>query len=224
MTTLAQLADRAQNALSDAGASVWSQAIIEEFVQDAIREYNNHFPRLRETTINAASDDHYYDLPADCLNVIQVEYPNGQDPPTYLTRNDSATDTFWLAATYYDIRHHADDADPDELIISDSPAGTEVIRVHYRGRHDPTIASGAATTVPDHHHGLLIQFAVWRALTERLANEISTPSTTSSILVTQMQEAAQNARATYDHMLAKFLDNTTSTRPILWPMDKWRFG
>jgi len=88
MTTLAQLADRAQSALSDAAAGTWSQATAEEWCNEALRDYSLHFPREIEATQATSANDRKYDLPAGFQAMLTVEYPSGNDPPDYLVRCD----------------------------------------------------------------------------------------------------------------------------------------
>ena len=56
-TTLAELADRAQITLNDAGAGTWPQATIEEWVVEAIRDYTQTFPRTMRKSIAVSGAD-----------------------------------------------------------------------------------------------------------------------------------------------------------------------
>ena len=87
-TTLAELADRAQITLNDAGAGTWPQATVEAWVTEAVRDYSQSFPRtIRSSiTISGSSPGHEFDLSNDYISMILVEYPGDQDPPVYLQR------------------------------------------------------------------------------------------------------------------------------------------
>jgi hypothetical protein len=181
VTTLSALADRAQTAMNDAAAGTWPQATIEEWLNEAIRDYSLHFPRLQSTTLNCVAGQHNYTLPADFLAVHLVEYPVGEDPPEYLARGSRARQDFWDAEGYYDVEVSGE-ATAGTLWISEDPTVGETIELSYLATHDHALAANGTLTVPGHHEHLLILFVVWRAWTERQATEQADPDHTSTVL------------------------------------------
>ena len=222
MTPLAQLADRAQAAVSDTAAGTWSQEQIEEWALEAIRDYSNYFPRRLQSTIATAAGDRQYDLPAGTLALLSVEYPTGQDPPEYLDRRPYTHPDFWIETGYYDFFLPHDPTDQGELYISEKPAAGETITIHCTAIHDVTVASGDTITVPAQHEPILIEFVVWRAWLERLGKEQQAPTSNSSLLLNQYASNADRARRNYVQALGRArVQAAGESRRAPWKLDKW---
>ena len=222
MTTLAQLADRAQNAISDAGATTWSQSIVEEWSVEAVRDYSQFFPRRVTDTIATLVDDREYDLPADFRRMLSVEYPTDQDPPEYLRRRSFMDPDFWEVDGYYDVVKHGDVAGVDELWISEKPAAGETITIIYHADHDLSLASGDSITVPARHEHILVEFVIWRAWTELLGAEQQSPTSNSSLLMSQLAVNADRAKRSYVQALARArIAASGESRSVRWMMDKY---
>jgi hypothetical protein len=220
MSTLANIADEAQNVLSDSAAATWSQATVEEWINAAIRDYSNHFPRLVETTQSTTADDRTYDLPADFQTMVKVEYPDGQDPPEYLSRLSYKHPQFWQGDYWYDVVFKDNVADAAEFWMSKKPAASETIRWHYLATHDFTLASGGTVTVPEQHENLLIAFVVWKAHQELLMAEQQSPTSNSSLLMGQLANNADRAKRAYFQAVAQALRGREGTSAQL----AWRPG
>lgn len=205
MTTLAALADECQNLLSDSGASTWAQATVEQWVNAAIRDYSQHFPREVTATIATTANTRKYDLPANFLEMLSVEYPTGQDPPEYLSRLPFNHRDFWEGDYWYDVVYHEDAADPPELWMSKKPAAAETITYIYQASHDHALAAGGTITVPSHHHNLLILFVYWKAAQELLSAEQQSPTSNSSLLMGQLASNMDRAKRTYYATIAQAL-------------------
>jgi hypothetical protein len=209
MTTLAELADLAQVQLADSGAGTWAQATIEGWANDVIREYTKHFLRTRETAIDCAADTHNYDLPADFVAILSVEYPKGEDPPEYLTRRDHLTTGFYDTDDYFDLQVTGD-TNQATLIISAEPADdTDDIQVTYQAHHSSELASDDDITVPEAHLDIIIKGIVWRSLTERLATEEQNPDT-SLYLVKQYRLALLDAESIFRRAMREALETEPS--------------
>jgi hypothetical protein len=198
--TLADLADRAANAIADADAGTWPAATLQEWCVEAIREYSNRFPRTCSTTIDCTTADHSYDLPDDFLNALAVEYPAGQDPPCYLKHLSRKHPAFWGTPGYYDIDPSGQANADGVLYISDSPTTGEDIGLIYLATHDLTIVDTDAVTVPDQHQHVLILYVVWKAQMERLMNQVASPDSTMGIL-NSLQNAAKKAEFAYTYAM-----------------------
>lgn len=169
MTTLTSFATACATALGDSGNSIWSAATIKTWIHAAIRGYSQFFPRILTISINAATDDRQYDLPAGLLSIISVEYPVGQDPVEYLARRTHLDAAFWQLSGYYDILFHHDTSDVAELIISEKPTTGETISVIYEALHDDSLADDDTITVPVEHEHLLLAYVRYMAYNERAA-------------------------------------------------------
>jgi len=221
MTTLAQLADRAQNAISDAAAATWSQALIEEWCNEAIRDYTNYFTRQIEDTIAAVTDDRKYDLPSGFRAMIQVEYPDAQSTPEYLSPRSHTESGFWDSSGYYSIISHQSIGTPDELWISEKPTTGETIRFIYEASHNYILTSGNTVTVPAHHEHLLILFVVWKAWLERTGKE-EVDTQTTTLELSQYQANTNAAEKSYNTALAAAKKNEYQTsQHATWKMDEW---
>jgi hypothetical protein len=78
MTTRAALRATVRAELNDAGGSpLWSDALLNQWLAEAIRDYGRSVPRESSTSIAAVANQADYSLPADCQRVVRVEHPTG---------------------------------------------------------------------------------------------------------------------------------------------------
>ncbi|MFN2242537.1 MAG: hypothetical protein ACK2U2_09635 [Anaerolineae bacterium] len=210
MPTLAQLADRAQLTLNDSAAGTWPQATVEAWCIDAIRDYSQAFPRTRALTISVsgASPGHEFNLTTDTIDIVQVEYPQGEDPPVYLKRRHRTHPLFYRQTGYYDFELLHDSQEYSILYLSEEPADGDTIAYLAKCHHDVTLSSGDDITVPVEHESLLILYVLWQAFKERLATEQQDPDTTLAGAVTLLQQlvkGATQAEAEYRRALQRAL-------------------
>lgn len=219
MTTLQQLIDATQGDLGDQAEATWHSEDIEQWLRDAIGDYSLHFPRILTQTIACSANDRTYDLPAGFMQVLTVEYPAGQDPPEYLARRPHDHPHFWRVAGYFDIIRRGDDTDVDEIWISQKPSAGESIDVIYQGQHlmDTTnLTNTDSLTVPERHHSLLRRFATWQAAERLKAAEQATPTSNSSLLMSQLAINADRARRAYVDALAKAIFAESESATVSW--------
>jgi hypothetical protein len=223
MTTLQQLIDKVEADLADSGNSTWSAADITQWVRDGIADYSIHFPRTKNSEISSAAGGQEYDLPADFIAILTVEYPQGQAPPRYLQRKDYAQPGFWDAAGYFDIIHTTDAGNVSSLVLSDVPAGGETIEIYYRAQHDHALATSATVTVPEHHQHLVRAYARWQAELQLKIAEEKAPTSNSSLLMAQLAQNAYRAEQDYRALLRaaerEFAGRDTAALP--WRWDDW---
>lgn len=201
--TLQNLVDRAQNVLADSTASVWSEAALKEWLNDAIRDYSIHFKRQRTATITTVADDRAYDLPSDFVAVLSVEYPTGESVPEYLVKRPFTHGDFWDNPGYFDIVARGDDQNDSELWISEKPANGETITVEYEAWHDWELTASSYVTVPAVHHHVLIAYVVWQSSLNLQMAEQQNPTSNSSLLMSQHAQNANMLRRQYLEALAK---------------------
>lgn len=195
MTTLAQLADRAQLTLNDSLASTWPQATVESWVLDAIRDYSQTFPMTVTftVTVSGASPGHEFDLVTGIIAISLVEYPGGEDPPVYLKRRRRTHPNFYNVEGYYDWQPTDDQTTAPVLYLSEEPSDGETIYVTVKIHHTTSLVSGDSITVPVHHESILILYVLWQAFKERLATEEQDPDTTLAGAVTLLQQLVKGA-------------------------------
>lgn len=192
--TLADMINRCQVFLNDESDTTWDTEMIGTFLNDAIRDYSQHFPRIRMYTINLVEGIQKYDLPGDFLAALSVEYPTGETPPAYLTRMTYSRAGFWDIDGFYDIIHSADYTNTDKIKISAVPFSTETAVIYYHAYHnlipDPATPIGN-NSVPMQHQHLLVLHVQWKASVHLANAEQQNPTSNSSLLMAQL---AQNAR------------------------------
>ena len=200
MSTLSALVSEGQNAISDAGAGTWAQALIEEWCIAAVRDYSNQLPRKVTHTINCTADVRTYTLPDGFQAAVSVEYPSGQEPPAYLRRRDRQHPRFWQVDGYYDVIHYDDEVNQaDQLLISTKPAAGETISLIFQADHIADTEEDDLT-VPVRHYPVLLQYAIWCAWRERLGPEEASP-TADTLLLSQYAANADRAWRRYTELL-----------------------
>jgi hypothetical protein len=204
MTTLAEITARAQNAIGDAAGATWSDAKVEEWIIEAIRDYSVHFPRtVQDTLVKSVTPTYVYSLPADFLGMVCVEFPEGEDPPRYLKRRSYLDPGFWDSDEYYDVEPTRDAAEPAKLHMSALPDTEEDIAITYTTYHAvliPEDDDDTDITVPEHHEHLLILFVVWKAAAERVLTDQADPNSFPALLAS-MRLVTSNARDAYNDAL-----------------------
>jgi hypothetical protein len=218
--TIANVRDWAQIALGDPTGAIWSDATVEAWVIEAIRDYSIHFKRLKTKTIDCVDDQHNYELPYDVREIITVEFPVGEDPPAYLDLLTRKDPRFWSGAPFYDFEPaYQETLDTStyypELWISAAPDDTQDIEVTYHAH----FYHATQCLVPDEHIPLLILFVQYRAVAERLAKEIQAPDY-SMVIVTELRGAVEAHRATYERAVKAAAASASRGRwAQSWEMD-----
>lgn len=207
MTTFVQMIDRIETAVNDVANATWSTAVLATFLNDAIRDFSQHIPRIITTDVTTSADDRKYDLPDTFISVISVEYPIAKDPPEYLARK-SYLDQFWDRNCFYDVVSRGDATNPSEIWISKKPLASETIRVDHRALHDliadVTSISGTLTVVSQHEH-ILIKYVIIQCSKYLQMAEEGTPTTNSSVLMSQYSNNVLRHRQEYEDAMAQAL-------------------
>jgi hypothetical protein len=199
-TEFADLVDRCSTALNDENNATFSDAQIAVWLNDAIRDYSQHFPLQQVASIACSAADQEYDLPADFLGILAVEYPTGETPKAYLSRLPFTHQDFGSSEKWYDIRPQRDESDRDELILSASPSAGQSIQILYNGHHaliaNPSSISGD-NTVPVIHQQLMIKYVSWQGALFLAAAEQASPTSNSSLLMAQLSQNARRLESGY---------------------------
>ncbi len=200
-TTFANLVTRIQISLNDEAAATWDTEMLATFLNDAIRDYSNHFPRIQTDSIAMTTGTNEYDLATDFMGVLSVEYPDGESPREYLKRRSYTHKDFWDDEGYYDIiMRDDDDDDPCQIVISSVVATGETTVVEYNAHHaliaNTAAISGDCTVRPYHQH-LLMKYVRWQASLHLTSAEQQTPTSNSSLLMAQLAQNARRDSLTY---------------------------
>ena len=217
MTTLAELIDQVEADLADSGNATWAAADIQQWLVDAIADYSQHFQRELSVNLSITTDDgRQHDLPDIVVGIVSVEYPNGEDPPKYLQPRSHTHPDFWIEPGYFDYIVSGNDTDADEIWISEKPTATQAIRVRYLAHHDLPTATSTPLTVPDEHQYILRNYALWRAAMQLKIIEEASPTSNSSLIMSQLAVNVDRMRRAYVDSLAKALYATSRSKPVSW--------
>jgi hypothetical protein len=157
MTTRAELRALVRDELNDAGAStLWPDALLDEYLAQAIREYSRHLPEEASTTITVVADQAAYDLPVRFVAAKRVEQPE------HVLR---------LAG---ERQPHGYRVYGGKLILSPAPSeigASQDVRLEYlRGYAEPAV-DGDALAIPTSHDDVLVALVCARALRQISADE-----------------------------------------------------
>ena len=221
MTTWAKLIDQCENAVNDEDNSTWTVSQFIKWINDAVRDYSNHFPRIQTDSISLTTGTAEYDLNVDYLGVLSVEYPDGEDPREYLVRRSYRHADFWSVDGYYDIVKTGDVAAAlSRLIFSEDVTTGETAVVEYHAVHDLiTDASDLAgtVTVPDPHQPLLVKYVQWQATANLTFAEQQSPTSNSSLLMAQLAQNARRFELSYaTALLQAVYASEGESQPLNW--------
>lgn len=229
MTTLAELRTRILNQLSDAGNATWSDAVIEEWARDAIRDYTQYLPRVVQGSQTISSGTFTeFSLAEDFRAMTSVLHQYSTlSEERYLERLSRDDPRFMNGAGYYyDILARHDMSENSVCYLSfavNSPGTNERILYEYEGDHVFwTSGSSWDLTMPWRDEPVLVQYVIWKAWLERSMKEAQNPDSTTLLLATFATNADKAERA-YRRMIdaAQKSHQAAGTALSSWRMDKW---
>ena len=229
MTTAAQLRDRILNQLSDPSNVVWSDAVIEEWIKDGIRDYTQFISRIVQgVQIISSGTFDSFSLPEDFRAMANVRhFYDTLSQERVLTRVNRDESRFInQAGYYYDVltRRTMDENSVCYLSFDVNGPGTaENITYEYEGDHSYWYSDPSdELTIPWRDEPVIIQFVIWRAWLERATKESQSPDSTTLLLATHATNA-DKAERTYRRMLkqAQEAHQSKGVTPVPWKMDKW---
>lgn len=200
----------------------FSDEQINQWINDAIADYSMHFPLTKTQTINCSDDTRNYDLATDFIAALNIEYPEGEDPPIYLLFREKTHPDFWQVNGYYFVEKEIGDNDLDIIYISQKPSTGEDIKVTYNARHsflddddtDPV-------TVPEEHLELIILYVRWVSYQELAATESASPDPTAH-KASALELNAERAENAYRKALKVYKDSEPISARAHWEMDRYR--
>ncbi len=197
----------------------WQDATLKEWVRDAVRDYAAHFPLVEELNASATTGTYEYSFGATCIGVLEVEYPTGDDPPTYPNHRDHKLCGFHDGGNYYDVVVFPaqDDA---ELWLSDPTTGESYNVKYLTGYTWTADGSDYTCAVPDNHRVLIAQYVIWCCWREMMTIEKDKGDLESRYNV--LAERVLREREYYDGLIRAF----KAARPkeseiVTWSMDEF---
>lgn len=157
---------------------------LDRFIAAAVRFYSRYNPYIKTTTVTTVSNQQKYDLPSDCVDIVDAEwYPLGE----LYAELQAGAEQIYLLQPHRKYRFHQ----PSDRIIDDiernayadrvtgrweqenkqlvlwpepTSAGTEVT-VIYTSQH--VLSSGAYSTIPNEDFDLLVNLVFAEILSAR---------------------------------------------------------
>lgn len=216
MTTRMDIRNLCRRRLGDLAAPYhWSDLQINQWINDAIADYGQNFPRQLRLEIDTHADLQQYELPAGFQSVVSVEYPADEDPPEYLRRLAYTHVEFWELGGRYDVVRRGDGTAVDELWLSDEPEDGKTIRLEFLADHASLDDDGDACTVPDRHLELLVLFVRWAALQELAASEARNPDPTT-LAMSVLDTNAMRAERVYRNAVKEALRAAAESAVVSW--------
>ncbi len=162
MTTLMELRGALRVLLNDNAAEgyLWSDAALDRYLNDAIRDYSRSCPQQKEAAISTVAGQREYDLPAGCLVMIGVEVVETADRWPLLPLAGGEGDQMGSPAGAGSYEVYA-----GKLLISPTPTETgRSLALRYLAPHATLELDLDLSTVPAADEDLLLVFACARAL------------------------------------------------------------
>ena len=221
MTTRIELNTLIRRRLNDQLApQMFTDEQINQWINDAIEEYSRYFPRVKTAALATTANDRQYDLPADYRGIVSVEYPTGDDPPTYLERRDYRHPDFWIEDGFYDVVHRSDAGNADEIWISQKPAAAQTITIEYLGDHDLVDDDTDVISIFDLHLEVIVLHARWSALQALASGEAANPDP-NNVLLDRYEANVSRAERSYYRKIEELRRVEAESGMNAWPMDKW---
>ena len=90
------------------------------------------------------------------------------------------------------------------------------MRVNYLGHHLLPVEGTEELTVPDEHQHILRNYVLWRAAIQLKVTEEASPTSNSSLIMSQLAVNVDRMRRAYIDSLAKALYSVSRSRPVSW--------
>jgi hypothetical protein len=150
VSTRASLRSLIRQELGDAGGTpLWSDALLNQWIGEAIRRYGRELPRELSTTMVVVAGQASYSLPADCDRVVRVEQPKGSQRSSG-DRSQAGYRTF-----------------AGQILLDPPPGATgsdQDLRLEYLGRYAEPAADADVIATPPGDDDLLMGLVCASAL------------------------------------------------------------
>jgi len=163
VTTRLELRARVRAELNDAGGTpLWSDAALNQWLDEAIREYGEHLPREASVSLTSVAGQAEYALPGDLDRMLRVEHPAG----TFrVAARPAGGDVLAVGAIDQSSLGGAYEAWADQLVLYPAPrASGEAIRLRYLATYATPTSDGAALATPSRDDAMLMWSVCSRAL------------------------------------------------------------
>ena len=178
MTTRSELRKYIREVLSD--NIQWPDSTLNNWINDAIRDFSNYFSRAVATDENCVADQRIYSFSdfTGLREVVAVEYPNDQDPNRFISRLSEKSPNF-TNGPYYDL---VGGTPPAALELGEYPKTGEQLTIDYLCDHTIPSTDFSSITVEERHWQALYLFVQWQAIRELEMDEARDPDDSNIVL------------------------------------------
>src|SRR4030042_5027148 len=159
--TFSQLLDDCLVALGDDDSSTWSRVdCIWPWCIQAILAFPILRPILYDYHFLTAA--YTLSMPSDFREVISVEYPISQQPPSYMLRKNRLDPDFYNGAGFYDVDHAYSNGVGWMVYFFQQIQIAEHVKVQYLGNHDTDMDDDYTVeiSIPDEYEDILVAYVV----------------------------------------------------------------
>jgi hypothetical protein len=191
-------------ALGDSSGTTWSRTTkMWPWCIEAMLSFPILRP-MKDDHTNGPSTVYSFAMPTDFREVISVEYPVSQTPPTYLVRKNRLDPNFYKIAGFYDIDHDYASGSGWMMYVSGGVRAAAHVYTQYLANHNTDMADDGLhfISIPDEYENILIQNVICRAYRERLSYVMQDPTAHSSV-IQQMTEMVNKAEEQYREMVLR---------------------
>ena len=198
--------------LGDSTAATWSRTdVIWPWCIEAMMAFPILRPMVDDHT-NGAAKVYSYELATDFREVISVEYPISQQPPTYLSRKNRLDPNFYDQEGFYDIDHDYATGKGWYCYVSSGVAALAHIKMQYLANHSTDVDDvNKLITIPDEYENILIAYVVAKAYRERLGAYMQDPTAHTSI-IQQMTDMVNKADLNYQQLVLRAQEKLAESR------------
>lgn len=203
--TLADLRIQVRRYLAD--TTVWPNATLTGYIQEAVRFYSVEFPRRAFRSLTLTTGIQEYALWPEVREVLRVEYPAGESPRRYLEWVSVDAAALLAGEDVYAVRPASfDDLDAIAQVMFGPVVATgETAVLHYMGLHTVPMADTDVLSVPGEHlealHALIDFRAHWQLEADEAVNLSGV-----AITLSQLGENARRAWNRYKEVTSRLQD------------------
>lgn len=219
--TRQQIRDLCRRRLGDLDVPYhWSDLQMNQWINDAIADYNLHFPRLTQVSLATAAGQNNYAL-SGARRILGVEYPLGNP----LRPFDHTRMAFLAQPGFYDVVYSPQDGSEVELWLSGTIGGCPPglladCRCACQADHAYLDDDSDAATLPERHLELVMLYVRWAAFQELASSESADPDPTS-LAISTLELNAYRAQRLYLAALQETRRAESESRTIVWRLDRY---
>jgi hypothetical protein len=192
----------------------WTDAVLNEWINEAIRDYSAHFRSPYEVNvITQVGVREYPIINYQVIEVLRIEFPWGLEPKRFLFRKDRSAPDF-LDGPHYDFYFHA--MTFITIVLAEKPKAGEVFGLLCERAHSLPAIDSTPLTVPDHHVEVLRLFCVWRCYQQLVleASQSRDPYDSYHPQLANLEQSAGRAEKAYRSKMVELRPRGSPGGPV----------